>query len=421
MLKKIQISILSILLLTGSLNADDAGQESLFSIGTGARSMGMGGGFISLSDDVSAVYYNPAGLAFIDYQEFSLMHVDLFEGTIYDFGGYAYPHFDFGSFGIGYFRIGTDDIIRRDDFVDQGSFDYSTSQLLFSYSRNLYENFSYGISLKLVHQSLDTYSDYGFGADIGFLAKFYGKYSAGFVLRDIYPAEIKLASTTETTPITIALGMAVREINITEMSYVNATIDLEKIENRSTKIHTGAEFVYDKTYALRAGYDKDNFAFGAGLKFGNFKFDYAYKLMDHISDSHRFSLSILIGPSKSQRVHRTQEQEQELGNILIESEKLRLFELYRQRGDDHYINGQLDSSLVYYQRALGFDENNQDIITKINRIENELKKQQQAKITPFIYTDDVETNIATYLSQAEYFYSKKYYIAALDIDRKSVV
>jgi len=415
MLKRLKIYIFSFLLLTGSLIADDAGQESLFSIGTGARSMGMGGGFISLADDVSAIYYNPAGLAFIDYQEFSLMHVDLFEGTIYDFGGYAYPHFDFGSFGIGYFRIGTDNIIRRNDYIDEGSFDYSTSQLLFSYARILQENFSYGINFKVIHQSLDTYSDYGFGADVGFLFKFHNNYSAGFILRDLYPAELKLASTTETTPLSIALGMAIQEINITEKSHVNTSIDIEKIENRSVKIHTGAEIIYDNTYALRAGYDKDNFAFGAGLKFSNFKLDYAYKLMDNINDSHRFSLSILIGPSKKQRLQKIQEDEQVRGDIIIENEKQRLFELYYKKGDDYYKNGQLDSSLVYYQRALGFDEENQEINEKIIQIEQRLKRQQPTKITPFIYTDEVETNITAYFAQAENFYNKKYYNAALDM------
>ncbi|MBI2820936.1 MAG: hypothetical protein HYX74_01805, partial [Acidobacteria bacterium] len=48
-------------LLAGS----QAGRASAFSINElGARAMGMGGAFVSIADDGSALFYNPAGIAF---------------------------------------------------------------------------------------------------------------------------------------------------------------------------------------------------------------------------------------------------------------------------------------------------------------------------------------------------------------------
>jgi len=45
----------------------------------------------SLADEGSSVYYNPAGLARLEWQELSAMHASLFEGTIWDFGSWVYP------------------------------------------------------------------------------------------------------------------------------------------------------------------------------------------------------------------------------------------------------------------------------------------------------------------------------------------
>ena len=41
-------------------------------IGVGSRPLGMGGAFVGIADDVTAGYYNPAGLANLNYpQDFS--------------------------------------------------------------------------------------------------------------------------------------------------------------------------------------------------------------------------------------------------------------------------------------------------------------------------------------------------------------
>jgi hypothetical protein len=103
-----------LVLLGSSLSAlaDDAGQETPFvSLGVGARSLGMGGGFTALADDATSIHYNPAGLASLEYQEFAFMHSLLMEGSIYDFAAWAYPINENHGFGAGIMRIGTDDII----------------------------------------------------------------------------------------------------------------------------------------------------------------------------------------------------------------------------------------------------------------------------------------------------------------------
>jgi len=409
------ISTVLILTLALTAVAGDAGQESPFTVGLGARALGMGGAFSSLADDASGLYYNPAGLPLLESQEISAMHMDLFEGTIYDFAGWVYPDIKLGGFGLAYMRLGTDDIVRRRNYVADGTFDYSYSQFLIGYGQRLQGGLSLGLGFKLVNQSLDDLSDYGFGFDLGMMARFSKHLSAGLAVRDMIPPELELDNTSEITTICVAGGLSVKDLSLGQGAAITAAFDLEKIENRSTRVHTGAELIIRDNYALRAGYDRDNLAVGAGLKLGRLKVDYAYKMLDYIDDSHRFSLSFLIGTSiTEQRAKRELEQAQQ-GTVLLEDERKRQFDFYRDKAEGFYAQFRLDSALAYYQRALAFDEGNEEIIGTIAAIENSLAVQldQQQKIRQTRL--ELQRSIENYFAQAQNFVSKKYYLAALDM------
>ncbi len=399
----------------GAAMAGDAGQESPFSVGVGARALAMGGGFTSLADDASAVFYNPAGLAALQYQEVSFMHMALFEGTICDYASWAYPVLLLGGFAAAYMRIGTGDIIKRSGFVELGSFDYSTSQFLISYGRRLHGGLALGLSLKVVNQTLDVYSDYGVGFDFGMTTSLYKNLSAGVIIRDMIPASIKLDTTSELTPLSVVGGLSLKRIKLTEKVDLTASFELEKVENRSTKVHTGAEAVFDGAYALRAGYDRDNFSFGAGLAYRRLKIDYAYKFLDYVDDSHRFSLSFLIGPSVSEQERRKQQAEQKRGIVLLTDERRRQFAFYKEKADTFYDQFRLDSALTYYHRALAFEEHNAEVIGTIAVIENARRFQLERERRLHEIESELRRSIENYYAQAQSFLAKRYYAAALDM------
>ena len=91
-----------ILAATFNLYAQDGqgGTESNLSSGYGARALSLGYAFTSVADDPTAVFWNPAGLEYVYQQSFSLFHSTLFEGTLYDFVGFAYPTLRIGTFGF---------------------------------------------------------------------------------------------------------------------------------------------------------------------------------------------------------------------------------------------------------------------------------------------------------------------------------
>src|SRR5213075_423349 len=61
-------------------------------IGVGGRAFGLGGAYVAVANDVTAGYWNPAGLSRLNYPQFTLMHDEQFGGLInYDYGAVAFP------------------------------------------------------------------------------------------------------------------------------------------------------------------------------------------------------------------------------------------------------------------------------------------------------------------------------------------
>jgi len=395
--------------------AGDAGLESPFTVGAGARSLGMGGGFSSVANDASTIFYNPAGLSLLSYQEVTFMHMTLFGGTMYDFAAWAYPTPTLGGFGLAFMRIGTDDIIKRENYLPVGTFDYAYSQFLLSYGRRLKGGLTAGVSLKFVSQSLDTYSDHGIGLDFGMTARLHRHIQVGILTRDIIPATLQLQSVKETLPTSIAGGVALIGVKISDDIISSASFELEKIENRSAMVHCGAEVLFDDKYFLRTGYDRDNLSFGAGLRYQRLQLDYAYKVLSYIDDSHRFSLSLLLGTSVPGQIQRKKEEEAHRSSDMFDIERHRQFDFYRKKGNEFYGSSRLDSALVYYQRALAFDENNPDILRAITAIERALSVQQEQEQRLQQKERYLAMTAKAYFSQAQSFFEKKYYPAALDM------
>ncbi|MEZ4826018.1 MAG: PorV/PorQ family protein [Bacteroidia bacterium] len=171
-------------------------------IGIGARAFGMGNAQIAVAEDVTAGYWNPAGLASGDallYPEVSLMHASYFANiATYNYGGFTLPVDSAGNrrFGVTLIRLGIDDIPNTLKLIEpDGSINYDKVQsfsntdfaALFSYawSPSGIKGLSLGTNVKIIYRGVGRFANaWGFGLDLA--ARYQkGNFRAGLMITDV--------------------------------------------------------------------------------------------------------------------------------------------------------------------------------------------------------------------------------------------
>lgn len=304
---------------TSALAADKFAAEFL-KIGVGARAQGMGGAFVSLANDASAAYWNPAGLVQLDHREAMAMHASQFGGTLaHNFGSVVIP-MDSGesrsAIGITAVLLSVDGIrVTKDakvgeDIDGNPEIDESLIRsesaydlaLMLTYSKSLSDRLSAGVNLKLVRQSLvSDASSFGIGADLGFLYRPKANFALGIRLADLTTTQLYWDSgRRETVAPTIAVGAhTTRFLNALRGTLtlgVNADFAFESQEadqfssgSLSGNFLPGLEYWYENAVALRLGSDGGDLTAGGGVRYRQFGVDYAFFDHSDLDATHRIS------------------------------------------------------------------------------------------------------------------------------------
>ncbi len=171
--------------------------NEFLNIGVGGEAHGKFGSVVATVDDVTAGYWNPAGLAHnsANFQA-SAMHANWFGGIAnYDYISFGKRFGDEGSFGsLSLIRMGIDNIpytlnlINPDGTVDYNNiseFSAADYALLASYGRKFNEQLSIGGSVKVINRSIGSFATaWGFGFDIGAQYRM-DKLSFGAAIKDV--------------------------------------------------------------------------------------------------------------------------------------------------------------------------------------------------------------------------------------------
>jgi hypothetical protein len=154
--------------------------NEFLSIGVGARALGMSGANVASVNDVTAGYWNPAGLADIKADlEISAMHAEYFAGIAnYDYGAVAKPLDSTSVISLSVVRFGVDNIPNTTQLIDAGgNFNYDRITtfsavdygFMLGYAKNLkLQGLSVGGNVKVVHRIIGDFArSWGFGIDLG--------------------------------------------------------------------------------------------------------------------------------------------------------------------------------------------------------------------------------------------------------------
>ena len=296
----------------------NAGTQSVFTIGAGSRAIALGRSFVSIADDASAVYWNPAALRNVQSKQLMFMYMPLFgdfTGADYTFFGAVYPTLNAGAFGAGFQRIATT-FESYDDFSrPTGEGDYSESQVLVSYafertSKWLLGSLATGATFKIVSQNVDPFSSTAPGIDLGFRWRPLSSrsFAIGVNLQDLSGAEHKLDAATDVTYRTVMAGAGyVREF--ANGSALRFALEVDLPEKADNNYHAGAEYAFARYISLRAGYDDGNVSFGVGFNISNYGVDYAYFTRDEAGTSHPVSFTMDVGRTLEEQRQRAADRE----------------------------------------------------------------------------------------------------------------
>lgn len=304
--------------------------------GFGGRALAMGGASVAVANDVTAVYWNPAGLMGVTYPEIGLMHEQRFGGLLsYNYGGVAWPFGPRYTLALSITRMGVDDIPdTRNALIDLNgngqidpnerldpnkvkSFSSADWVAYLTYAFRGSSKFSMGVNLKIINRDLLDASAMGVGFDIGALYRPTNELSFGATVQDVTTTLMawntgrnELVSPT----LKLGAGYALSALGGTITPAVDFDIMFENRRFASTfnvgavsvNPRAGLEYRFQNIFSLRGGYsDTQDLAFGAGIHLPKLYLDYAYGQNDLFSDfkdaSHRISLRIVLEETKFAR------------------------------------------------------------------------------------------------------------------------
>ncbi|MBI1925850.1 PorV/PorQ family protein [Candidatus Poribacteria bacterium] len=330
-MKKTLVTTFFLLVMLCSLNAyaitnvGTTGAQFL-KIGPDARAEGLGGAFGAVSNDVNAIYWNPAGLSHIQKNSLSNTYTVWLGDTRYNFLAFATPVEKVGTIAASVTALTMPqmEITTLENPDGTGLwFDAGDWAVSLAYARQLYDRskthgteeggarLSFGINTKLIYQKIYRESAKGVAVDVGTL--YYTGWRSlriGMCLSNFGPdmsfsgPDLKtgtqiggterfgeynpfpdttnptrtatLDTTTFAMPINFRVGVAYDIVDQGD-HFLTLALDGNHPNDNNERLHIGAEYWYKKAGSIRVGYkfrlgekeirknEEENITLGLGL------------------------------------------------------------------------------------------------------------------------------------------------------------
>lgn len=305
-----------------NLGGQRTGTASLqfLKIGNGARATGMGETFVAVSNDITSLQWNPAGLVSFKENGITASYTQWFVDTRLNYFGGVYHFGGNNAIGASVTSLRTEDMKVTTEFQPTGTgeyFRFSDIAIGLSFARQMTEQFSFGATIKYVEENLGALKMRGV---LGDLATFYrtGIGTSRFAIMisnfggQLTPSgEVNLIGGRTTNsfqkfppPTSFQLGFAL-EPYMTSTNRLTTAVQLNSPSDNAENLNFGAEYAYRDFLFFRGGYkfnvDDEDFSAGIGLRFPiSFAFanlDYSISRYENLGLAQRFSLNLMF-PSK---------------------------------------------------------------------------------------------------------------------------
>jgi len=297
------VSAALLLVLSVATMADGIGAFSAFRNGVGARALAMGGAFVAVADDATAVCWNPAGLAQLGDTRLAGMSTDLYGlGITHQYVG-AVTSFANLGIGLGWERAAIDGQVVDGTGGLGSSFTWTEQAIVGSLATNVMDIAMAGANVKyyMADSGLGD-SASGFGFDLGLLVSLGDMFVIGVNAKDLAGSSLEWdGGATDVISGVYKAGLA---MNLAEdMLVLAADVDFDGSSLGDT--HVGVEFNVIDELALRGGvvltddFQEYYFTVGAGINVAGLYVDAAYILEETLGNtlvlSAEFSLGGLLG------------------------------------------------------------------------------------------------------------------------------
>lgn len=278
----------------------ESGAEFL-RIDTDARAGAMSSAGAASAMGISAMSYNPAGIASIGKGEAALSHSAWYLGSAHDFvgAGFALPGASGWKMGLSFTRLSSGDIegrtATRSKTGGYSAYDQAASLAL----ARQYGLYSLGGAVKYVESSIAGVKGTGYAVDMGLKRGLRGiPVSVGVAVRNLGPG-IKYISQRDQLPLSVSAGIMFMPVSGFMMNF-----DARRyVYDKYTSYSLGTEYVLFggpgsmSGLALRGGVNggagqaaAGAFSAGAGIKLLNGELDYAMTPDGKLGNTQRITL-----------------------------------------------------------------------------------------------------------------------------------
>lgn len=286
-------------------------------IPVGARAVSMGSAFASISNDVSALYWNPAGITQMSRISMNFTHTQWIADMDHNFFGIVLPLDGINSIGVGVTQFTTGQIENTTILQPKGTgifYDAEDLAVSVSFARQVIEEVSVGASAKYVSQRIWNTTAQTVAFDFGVLLNTgYHDLKMGFSFQNFGPEltmkgsdlvkTVDLDPNSETNPLVesnlstqpfplptsyrASISMEIiGNVGMAQIASSTLVVSADALHLNDNPEHysIGLEYGFMEILYLRSGYilntDEEGLTLGAGLNFNLgssvITFDYAY-------------------------------------------------------------------------------------------------------------------------------------------------